>query len=134
MSMPTLLHNVKAGRKTEFYKHPISGRGDSCKKSRMKFRLGEFRKRHQMTQLQVATALGISVGLYNQLESGKRRMNETYLENLASIYKVSPVDLIADPTHDDPYLSAIRQAFRKMTEAERKMIADAAQGIASHKA
>lgn len=40
--------------------------------------------------------LGISVSLYNGLENGKRRMNETYLEGLANIFHVSPSALIIE--------------------------------------
>ncbi|ETX26611.1 phage repressor protein [Roseivivax isoporae LMG 25204] len=40
--------------------------------------------------------LGISVSLYNGLETGKRRMNETYLEGLAKIFGLSASDLIIE--------------------------------------
>jgi transcriptional regulator with XRE-family HTH domain len=60
----------------------------------MIFRLAHYRRLKSMTQVQVAEAIGISQGLYNQLESGKRRMNETYLEALAELYSIAPALLI----------------------------------------
>lgn len=44
----------------------------------------------------MAERLEISVGLYNGLESGKRRMNETYMEGIANILGVMPSDLIIE--------------------------------------
>jgi len=95
----------------------------------MQFRLLQFRKDRGMTQAQVAQALGISTGLYNQLESGKRRMNETYLDRLASLYQVSPVDLIVDPRRSDPLYSEMDAAFRHLSPEERKILVASAKGI-----
>lgn len=63
----------------------------------MKFNIRERRKRAQLTQEEIADMLGISVSLYNGLESGKRRMNETYLEGLANVFRVQPSALIVEP-------------------------------------
>lgn len=63
----------------------------------MKFNIRERRKRAQLTQEEIADMLGISVSLYNGLESGKRRMNETYLEGLANVFCVQPSALIVEP-------------------------------------
>lgn len=62
----------------------------------MKFNIRERRRTASLTQEEVADMLGISVSLYNGLESGKRRMNETYLEGLANIFRVPPSDLIIE--------------------------------------
>lgn len=62
----------------------------------MKFNIRERRKAASLTQEEISDMLGISVSLYNGLESGKRRMNETYLEGLANIFRVSPSDLIIE--------------------------------------
>ncbi|MFG6566701.1 XRE family transcriptional regulator [Sulfitobacter sp. 1A13679] len=62
----------------------------------MKFNIRERRKTASLTQEEVSDMLGISVSLYNGLESGKRRMNETYLEGLANIFCVSPSELIIE--------------------------------------
>lgn len=62
----------------------------------MKFALRENRKALGLTQEEIADMLGISVSLYNGLESGKRRMNETYLEGLARIFKIPASQLIIE--------------------------------------
>ena len=97
----------------------------------MQFRLLHYRKQAELTQAQVAEALGISTGLYNQLESGKRRMNETYLAGLATLYKISPVQLIVDPVRDDPLFEQLDQAWRQLSSAEREILVSSAKGIAA---
>lgn len=62
----------------------------------MKFNIREQRKTAGLTQEDMAEALNISTGLYNGLETGKRRMNETYLDGIAGILKVSVTDLIIE--------------------------------------
>lgn len=62
----------------------------------MKFRLKELRDRHDFTQEDMAEKLGISVGLYNGLENGKRRMNADYIEGAAAIFGIRPSELIVD--------------------------------------
>lgn len=84
-----------------------------------------------MTQQQVADHLGISVGLYNQLESGKRRMNETYIANLAALYNVSPIQLIVDEVRNDPMFQELDAAYRELSPAERRILVDSAKGIAA---
>lgn len=84
-----------------------------------------------MTQQQVADRLKISIGLYNQLESGKRRMNETYLSGLAEIYQISPVQLIIDESRTDPLFKELDEAFRQLSPAGRRILVDSAKGIAA---
>lgn len=84
-----------------------------------------------MTQAQVAEKIGISQGLYNQLESGKRRMNETYLSGLAKLYRVSPVQLIVDDVRADPLFDELDAAYRQLSRAERRILVDSAKGIAA---
>ncbi|MFC7704862.1 helix-turn-helix transcriptional regulator [Plastorhodobacter daqingensis] len=62
----------------------------------MKFHLKKFREARGLTQGQMAEMLGISTGLYNGLENGKRRMNSDYLQGAADIFGVRPADLIVD--------------------------------------
>lgn len=62
----------------------------------MKFAIRENRKALGLTQEEIADMLGISVSLYNGLETGKRRMNETYLEGLASIFHLPASQLIVE--------------------------------------
>lgn len=66
----------------------------------MKFRLKELRNKSGLTQEQMAERLEISVGLYNGLETGKRRMNATYIDAAARIFGVRPAALIADSEDD----------------------------------
>jgi len=65
-------------------------------KSGMKFSIREKRKAAGLTQEQMAEQLDISTSLYNGLETGKRRMNETYLDGISKILKVPVTDLILD--------------------------------------
>lgn len=69
VSMPTLLHSAKADGKTEFYSGGMARGLPACKSPVMRFRLRQFRTDRRLTQVQVAEALGISVGLYNQKSS-----------------------------------------------------------------
>jgi phage repressor protein C with HTH and peptisase S24 domain len=62
----------------------------------MKFNIREKRKSAGLTQEYMAEMLDISTGLYNGLETGKRRMNETYLEGIASILRVPITHLIIE--------------------------------------
>lgn len=62
----------------------------------MKFRLKEFRDQAGLTQEQMAERLDISVSLYNGLETGKRRMNATYLQGASEIFGVPASELIVE--------------------------------------
>ena len=62
----------------------------------MKFSIREKRKAAGFTQEYMAEMLSISPGLYNGLETGKRRMNETYLEGIANILRVTVSELIIE--------------------------------------
>jgi len=62
----------------------------------MKFSIREKRKAAGLTQEHMAEMLDISTGLYNGLETGKRRMNETYLEGIARVLRVPIADLIIE--------------------------------------
>lgn len=100
-------------------------------KTSMKFRLAMYRRQAGMTQLEVAEHLGVSQGLYNGLENGKRRMNEEYLEKLAALYGVNPVQLIVDEDRDDPLYRELDEAWRRLSPAERHIAVGAVKGIAS---
>lgn len=125
------LHYVKVNSNEEFHTRSLERRKLRSNFPSMQFRLNHFRKIKGLTQTQVAESLGISVGLYNQLESGKRRMNETYLDGLARLYKVSPVELIVDPVRSDPLYDELDRAYRRMTPAERQILVASAKGIAA---
>ena len=65
-------------------------------RSGMKFCIREKRKAANLTQERMAELLDISVGLYSGLETGKRRMNEDYLEGIAQILGTTVSDLIVE--------------------------------------
>lgn len=69
----------------------------------MRFRLKELRQANHLTQEQMAEKLGISIGLYNGLENGKRRMNADYIERSAEVFGVRPSEMILD----EPYPIAV---------------------------
>lgn len=131
ISMSELLHYAIDKGNANYYTDGLLGVNTLCQKKRMQFRLAHYRKEYKLTQTQVAEAIGISQGLYNQLESGKRRMNETYLDALAALYKVSPTQLIVDNARTDPLYHELDQAFRLLSPAERKIVVNSAKGIAS---
>lgn len=62
----------------------------------MRFSIREKRLAAGLTQEDMAERLEISTGLYNGLEKGNRRMNETYLEGIANILGVMVSDLIIE--------------------------------------
>ncbi|AUQ64410.1 XRE family transcriptional regulator [Phaeobacter inhibens] len=62
----------------------------------MRFNIREKRLAAGLTQEDMADRLEISTGLYNGLEKGKRRMNETYMEGIANILGVAVSDLIIE--------------------------------------
>jgi phage repressor protein C with HTH and peptisase S24 domain len=68
----------------------------------MRFSIREKRLAAGLTQEDMAERLEISTGLYNGLEKGNRRMNETYLEGIANILGVMVSDLIIE---DRPTIS-----------------------------
>lgn len=65
-------------------------------RSGMKFSIREKRLAAGLTQEDMAERLEISTGLYNGLEKGNRRMNETYLDGIASVLGVMVSDLIIE--------------------------------------
>jgi len=62
----------------------------------MKFSIREKRLAAGLTQEDMAERLDISTGLYNGLEKGNRRMNETYLEGIANTLGVMVSELIIE--------------------------------------
>lgn len=62
----------------------------------MRFSIREKRLAAGLTQEDMAERLEISTGLYNGLEKGNRRMNETYLEGIAKTFGVMVSELIIE--------------------------------------
>lgn len=132
--MSDLLHYVNFEGKADYYTRALNLSGRACDSTSMRFRLLKFRNERGYTQAQLAGMLGISQGLCNQLESGKRRMNETYLAQLAEIYGVHPTELIVDPARDDPLYQELERAFRSLSPTERKILVNSAKGIIAARA
>ena len=59
-------------------------------------RLKEIRESRDLTQAQVAEALGLHLTNYNRLENGDTKMTLDRLEQLAEILHCDPVDLISN--------------------------------------
>lgn len=78
--------------------HRVSGQRAAlrAKPDGMMFRLKELRRVAKLTQEDMAERMGISVSLYNGLETGKRRMNADYIQSAADIFAIPPSELIED--------------------------------------
>lgn len=79
------------------------------------------RKELGLTQAFVAEQLDISVSMYNMLERGNRRMNETYLNGLSKILNTKASALLQE---DDPQVSEFIDEFILLTDPD-----DRAQAI-----
>lgn len=123
------IHYVNKHGNIEVYTSAVGEVGPSCDTFAMRFRFAEFRRKAGLTQREVAARLDISPGLYNQLENGKRRMNETYLAALAELYGVSPVELIHDGVRSDPLFQELERSFRKLSPEEQRMLVASARGM-----
>lgn len=58
------------------------------------YRLRDVRKKHGLTQAQVAEFLGITPNAYNQYENGKRDIPTDSLIALSELYKCSTDELL----------------------------------------
>ena len=79
-----------------------------------KIRIRDRRNELGLTQAQVAEMLGISNSLYSMLETGVRRMNETYLNGLAKILKTKPSALLEE---EDGQVALFIDEFLQLTES-----------------
>lgn len=73
----------------------------------MKFKLKSFRDAKGLTQEAMADLLGISVSLYNGLETGKRRMNADYMAGAAKIFGIPASQLIDEDAVPVPILGRV---------------------------
>lgn len=97
----------------------------------MKFRLLQLRRDKGLSQAKVAEYLGISQSLYAGLESGKRRMNETYMAGLANLYGIKEPDLYIGSESRSEAFKRLERAFTLLSEEERKILATQAEAIAA---
>jgi len=66
----------------------------------MKNHLRHWRESRDMTQQQLADAIGTSKPQISRLEASKRRLTTIWLEKLSRVYSVKPSDLLRSPFED----------------------------------
>lgn len=59
------------------------------------FKIRSIRERHRLTQEYMADQLGISLKAYNELETGKTRIYDERLQEIAKILKTTPEAIYA---------------------------------------
>ncbi|UQD52341.1 XRE family transcriptional regulator [Bacillus methanolicus] len=68
----------------------------------LKDRLRELRKKHKLTQKDVAEILGISESAYGYYEQGRNEPSITTIKLLAKKYNVSPAYILGETDNPDP--------------------------------
>lgn len=61
-------------------------------------RLRELRKRHDLTQEQMALLLGTDVKWYQRIEWSGKDIRASTIERLAAVFEVSPIEFLAAQT------------------------------------
>lgn len=89
--------------------------------------LRAWREDRQMTQADLATAVGTDKGVISLLESGKRRLNTTWLQKLSIALKCDPGDIVSTDPNSLP--DDIRTSWLKATPEQRRYIATVAEEI-----
>lgn len=78
--------------------------------------LSSIRKKRQLSPLNVATILGVSVVMVRNWESGTLSPSKTYLEKLAELYKLKPQYLLGmlhpPRDHSKKIAPSISELFR----------------------
>lgn len=64
----------------------------------MKKTIGELRNKENLTQIEMAKILGISVSAYNMYENGNRKVPEQIASKIAQILKVNMEDIFLPAT------------------------------------
>lgn len=82
----------------------------------MEYTIREKRRALRLTQQHMADAIGVTLGMYNMLENGKRRMNEDHMALIAKALGEKPSDLIAEVADDDAEFLA---KYRKLPDEDR---------------
>lgn len=129
--MPALLHHVLNEGKRNYHTVFVANGLSPCQKKPMKLRLLQLRRDHDLTQAKVAEHLGISQALYAGLESGKRRMNATYMAGLAKLYGISEPDLYDRSDNRSAAFKRLEKAFNSLSEQEQNILATQAEALAA---
>lgn len=95
-------------------------------KSGSKFYLREWRKHRGYTLERLAEMVGMSVGYLSDLEKGKRRYNQDFLEVVAEALRCEPADLIMRDPSDPQGLWSI---YDTLSPAQREQLSEIAQTL-----
>lgn len=81
-----------------------------------------LRHQHNWSQEDVATRLGISVPAFSKIETGVTDINLSRLEQIANLYEVNVVHLLAlDATETQQQVSDLTIAKKKITDREAEI-------------
>ena len=88
--------------------------------------LKAWRKHRGYNQERMAEMCEMSIGYYNEVESGKRRYNQDLLEKFAGVLKCDPADLITrDPADPDE----IWALYDRMTDQQRAQATEVVRAL-----
>lgn len=102
-----------------------------CYTGDMRFRLQELREAKGLTQEQIAEKMQISQSLYQGLESGRRRMNATYMESAAEVFGVHPVDLIVDDRPTESIADEVNRRLSRLDSEDQRMVLELADRLSA---
>lgn len=85
--------------------HTFTARRNNAGMNSFPDRILKLRKGRQLTQEQVAKAIGIKQGAYTQLETGKTRPKSSTLISLAQLFEVDPEWLMTGKGQQHPVAS-----------------------------
>lgn len=88
--------------------------------------LKAWRKHRGYNQERMAEMSELSLGYYNEVETGKRRYNQDLLERFADVLQCDPADLI---TRDPADPEAIWDLYDKMTSTQRAQVVEIAKTL-----
>lgn len=99
-------------------------------------RVRELRKRHGISQAQLAEAIGVSQPAISQIENDTRPLTIDYMRTFARIFRCAPADLLTEDDNPDRLSDAERaliQQFRQSSDDHRAMIRRVAEPIAEYR-
>ena len=79
----------------------------------MSNRIKEFRKKKGLSQEQLAEMLDTSSGQISSLETGKRRLNYTWMQRIAEALDCEVHELVIDSTDKDKQLEVLIRTVRQ---------------------